>query len=113
MYTLTEASMGSPYIDERNGGYYVAGTRVSLDSVVYNYKAGASPEDIVESFGSLTLAKVYGALAFYLDNKVELDAYLEQGERDFEGAAPPLSQSHPALANRLKRASQDLVGKRG
>jgi|ERR1035438_4828825 uncharacterized protein (DUF433 family) len=105
--------MNSPYVDQRNGGYYVAGTRVSLDSVVYNYKGGASPESIVESFGSLTLSKVYGALAFYLDNKAEIDAYLEQGEKDFEGTASPLSQSHPDLAAKLQRASQDMVGKRG
>jgi uncharacterized protein (DUF433 family) len=105
--------MNSPYVEQRNGGYYVAGTRVSLDSVVYNYKAGASPEGIVESFGSLTLSKVYGALAFYLDNRPEVDAYLAQGEQDFEGAALPLSQSHPALADKLKRASQEVAGKLG
>ena len=29
--------MQSEYIEERNGGYYVAGTRISLDSVVYGF----------------------------------------------------------------------------
>jgi hypothetical protein len=40
----------SPYIEERNGGLYVAGTGVSLDSVVIWFQQGASPEKIVQSF---------------------------------------------------------------
>jgi uncharacterized protein (DUF433 family) len=38
------------YIEERNGGYYVAGTRISLDSVVYEFNRGAAPETILRSF---------------------------------------------------------------
>ena len=30
--------MHSEYIEERNGGYYIAGTRISLDSVVYSFE---------------------------------------------------------------------------
>ena len=37
----------SPYIEARYGGLYVAGTRVSLDSVVIRFQQGASPEKIV------------------------------------------------------------------
>jgi hypothetical protein len=29
--------MAKDYIEERNGGYYVAGSRVSLDSVIYAF----------------------------------------------------------------------------
>jgi uncharacterized protein (DUF433 family) len=39
----------SPYIEARYGGLYVAGTRVSLDSVVIRFQQGASPEKIVRS----------------------------------------------------------------
>jgi hypothetical protein len=38
--------MNSEYIEERNGGYYIAGTRISLDSVVYSVERGNSPEGI-------------------------------------------------------------------
>ena len=104
--------MGRGYIEERNGGYYVAGTRVSLDSVVYNFRNGASPEKIAQSFPSLTLAQIYGAIAFYLDNKEHVDSYLERGEKEFEDAAPPLSQTKPALFEKLERARQDMANKR-
>lgn len=53
------------YIETRNGGYYIAGTRISLDSVVYAYRDGRSPEDILDSFPLLTLEQIYGAIAFY------------------------------------------------
>ena len=40
----------SPYIEERNGGLYVAGSGVSLDSVVIRFQEGADPGKIVQSF---------------------------------------------------------------
>jgi hypothetical protein len=47
------------YIEQRDGGYYVAGTRISLDSVVYAFNRGESPERILEQFPLLgRLARV-------------------------------------------------------
>jgi len=37
------------YVEQRNGGYYVAGTRVSLDSIVYAFLRGETPEGIQDS----------------------------------------------------------------
>ena len=95
----------SEYIDERNGGYYVAGTRISLDSVVYSFNRGESPEQILESFSLLgSLARVYGAIAFYLDHKADIDKYLEESAREFEANTVPLSEANPDLWERLQRA---------
>jgi len=35
--------MDKTYVEERDGGYFVAGERVSLDSLVYAFRRGASP----------------------------------------------------------------------
>ena len=52
--------MHSGYIEQRNGGYYVAGTRISLDSVVYAFNRGDSPERILEEFPLLDrVSRVY------------------------------------------------------
>jgi uncharacterized protein (DUF433 family) len=40
-------------MEEREGGYYVAGSRVSLASVILAFREGASPETIRQNFGSL------------------------------------------------------------
>ena len=47
--------MAKDYVEQLNGGYYIANTRVSLDSVVYAYLRGESPEGIAESFPALSL----------------------------------------------------------
>jgi uncharacterized protein (DUF433 family) len=45
-----------PYIEVREGGYYIPGSRVSLSSIISCFREGASPEAIRESFPTLTLA---------------------------------------------------------
>jgi uncharacterized protein (DUF433 family) len=104
----------SEYIEQRNGGFYVAGTRVSLDSIVYSFKAGDSPETIRQNFSSLTLEQVYGAIAFYLAHEHEVDANIREGEEEVKRSVPPLSESRPEIYARLERArhenaSQDLA----
>jgi uncharacterized protein (DUF433 family) len=102
------------YIEQRDGGYYVAGTRISLDSVVYCFNEGKSPEAILEDFPLLKRAQIYGAIAFYLDHQTEINEYLDRTEREFEGDSIPLQQSNPALWEKLERArAQDAVGKKG
>ena len=98
--------MDNEYIEQRNGGYYVAGTRISLDSVVFAFNRADSPERILERYPLLGKpAKVYGAIAFYLDHQAEIDAYLADSKREFEGSAgPPLSETNPALWERLQSA---------
>ena len=46
----TADQMAKEYIEERNGGYYVAGTGVSLDSLVQCFADGLSPETILGEF---------------------------------------------------------------
>jgi uncharacterized protein (DUF433 family) len=96
--------MHSEYIEQRNGGYYVTGTRISLDSVVYSFNKGNSPEAIQEDFPLLKRAQIYGAIAFYLDHQAEIDEYLTRTEREFEENTIPLEQANPALWEKLQRA---------
>jgi uncharacterized protein (DUF433 family) len=73
------------YIETRNGGLYVAGTRISLDSIVYAFNRGAAPETILHSFPSVgSLEMVYGAITYYLANKAAVDEYLSGQEAKFE-----------------------------
>jgi uncharacterized protein (DUF433 family) len=96
--------MHSEYIEQRNGGYYLAGTRISLDSVVYSFNEGQSPDAIQEDFPSLKLAQIYGGIAFYLDHQAEIDKYLEETEREFEARGIPMSEANPSLWKRIQKA---------
>jgi uncharacterized protein (DUF433 family) len=102
----------SPYIDERYGGLYVSGTRVSLDSVAICFQEGASPEEIVQEFPSLKRSQVYGAIAFYLENETAVNEYIAEGQRELERSVPPLSQSKPELFARLETIRRQMVSKR-
>jgi len=96
--------MNSEYIDQRNGGYYVAGTRISLDSVVYSFNRGNSAEAIQTGYPLLKRAQIYGAIAFYLDHQAEIDEYLARNQREFEADTIPLEQANPELWEKLQRA---------
>lgn len=98
-------------MEQRNGGYYIAGTRVSLDSILYSFRSGDSPETIVRNFPSLTLEKVYGAITFCLAHEEEIDAYIAKGEDEFGRAVPALKVSRPELHGRLERARRELAAK--
>jgi len=100
--------MAKEYIEERNGNYYVASTRISLDSIVHAFRRGESPETISQNFELLRLEEVYGAIAYYLANQAEIDAYLiRQNEKWAEGRrnAEPLPAD---LRERLMRAGNEL-----
>ena len=76
--------MAKDYVEQRDEAYWITGTRVSLASVVYAFLDGLSPESIVDSFDTLTLEEVYGAIAFYLGHRDVIDAYLKQSEAQFD-----------------------------
>jgi uncharacterized protein (DUF433 family) len=79
--------MSKDYVTQFNGAYRITGTRVSLDSVVYAFLNGVSPESIVDSFPVLTLEQVYGAITYYLAHQGEVDAYLRQGKPNLRPSA--------------------------
>jgi uncharacterized protein (DUF433 family) len=92
------------YVEQREGGYYVVGSRVSLDSVVYAFLRGESPEGIVESFPALSLEQVFGAVAFYLADRESIDAYLRDGRAEFARMREEARRKHPALYSKLEAA---------
>jgi len=96
--------MAKEYIEQRSGAYYIAGSRVSLDSVVYAFLRGESPEGIAESFPALGLEQIFGALAFYVANREVVDRYLSEGEREFEAMRQQARRDDPALYAKLAEA---------
>jgi uncharacterized protein (DUF433 family) len=100
--------MARDYIEKRDGGYWVAGTRVSLDSVVYAFLRGAAPEGIAQSYPVLSLEEVYGAIAFYLANQAEIDAMFANNDREFELLRNQTRDANPSLYKKLEEARQHL-----
>ena len=100
------------HVEQRNGGYYVAGSRVSLDSVVYAWLRGESPLGIVESFPSLSLNQVNAAIEYYLANRQMVDEYLERQHAEFERLAAEARRQDPEFYEKLDRAYRESLSQR-
>ncbi len=92
------------YVEQRNAGYWIEGTRISLDSIVYSFLDGESPETIAQNFPLLSLEQVYGAITFYLANRETVDTYLEESESDFFKLQSACREKSPLLYQKLKAA---------
>ncbi len=99
--------MAKDYVDKVEGAYRVAGSRVSLDSIVYCFREGLSPESINESFPTVTLEQIYGAIAFYLANQQMVDEYLREGERLSRELHAESRRRNADLITRLRRARHE------
>lgn len=93
--------MSKEYVTQIEGAYRITDTRISLDSVVYAFLDGQTPECIVQSFPLLTLEQVYGAITFYLAHRVEIDTYLKQGEEEFAALRQAAREANPQFYQKL------------
>jgi uncharacterized protein (DUF433 family) len=98
------------YVEFSEGDYFVAGSRVLLDAIVYEFLDGRSLETIQQSFPTLRLAEVYGAIAFYLDHQSEINSYLQQRMADYAARRQEnISQNqdfHRQLQEKIAAAKQ-------
>jgi len=91
---------------DQGGAYRVGSTRVSLDSVVHAFLQGCSAETIADQYPALALEEVYGAIAFYLANRENVDQYLKrQDELWAERRAKAEAQPSPVV-QRLRALRQ-------
>ncbi len=96
--------MSNQYVEQRDEGYWVSGSRVSLDSIVYAFLDGQSAESIAQSFPVLTLEQVYGAIAFYLANRSKIDSYLAQVRNGFDALRQAARDTDPMFYQKLADA---------
>jgi uncharacterized protein (DUF433 family) len=101
--------MTKQYVEMIEGAYRVAGTRVSLDSVVGAFWRGQTAESIAQSFPVLTLEQVYGTLTFYLANKAEIDAYLREADVEFEAMRQSALDKDPMFYKKLADARRRVA----
>ena len=98
--------MSVAYIEQRDGAYVVAGSRVSLDSVVYAFLSGQSAEAIAQAFPALSLEQVYGAITYYLAHRDDVDRYLEARQQDFAVKREAARDADPMFYQKLTDANK-------
>lgn len=79
-----------------SGEPIIVGTRTPVRAIVENWRLGIKPEEIPLHLPHLTLAQVFDALSFYLDNQTEINEYIERNRI-------PDELVHPAIKTRLNQ----------
>jgi uncharacterized protein (DUF433 family) len=102
-------------LSESDGELRVAGTRIALQHIMYEYREGANAEDIVQRFPSLKLGDVHAVLSYYLIHQTEVNQYIAEREHQADQLRSSLEKrSNPAvLRERLQaRATRQNLVKR-
>jgi uncharacterized protein (DUF433 family) len=84
-----------PLVTTQEGEVRIIGTRIPLHYLIYDYRNGATAEDIVAAYPNLKLSEVHAVLGYYLAHKVELDAYVQEREKLAEGLRHKIEQRFP------------------
>ena len=78
-----------------SGEPIIIGTRTSVRAIVGLWRMGIMPEEILNHLPHLTLAQVFDALSFYLDNQAEINEYIDKNR-------VPDELVHPSVASVLR-----------
>ena len=90
------------------GEIFFTGHRITLYQAMQRFKDGCSPEAIVEHYPTLPLTLAHKAVAFYLENREEVNKYLEATHREIarQAALPPKGPSSEELSRRFEAQRQ-------
>lgn len=84
---------------DQNGDVRVGQTHVLLDLIIGAFLEGATPEQIVQDFDTLTLVEVYAVIAYYLRHRAEVDAYVAARERRADEVERKIRASQPDMGD--------------
>ena len=66
------------YVEAREGNLYIGQSRVTLQTLIEAWQSGRTPEQLQDSFPTLPLVAIYGAITHYLEHKDESDAFFRE-----------------------------------
>ncbi len=88
-------SITLPMKTDEQGAIRISNTRVTLDVLIARYTQGNRPEAIHRAFPTIPLTDVYAVIAYYLANRAEVDAYLEQRDAEDEHIRQEIEANYP------------------
>lgn len=74
----TLAPVAPPVYADNDGVLRIAGTRVTLDTLVGAYEDGAIPEEIALEYDSVSLADIHAVISYYLRYREQVAMYLQE-----------------------------------
>lgn len=104
----------SDFLSDTDGEIRIAGHRISLYDVLWEYNQGKTVEELALRFPTVKRATLHRVIAFYLDNQPEVDAYLAACAKDIEDArtrgqpAPSVAELQQRLEH-IRRTAQNAA----
>src|SRR5713226_6684124 len=98
------------YVRNRNGEFYVDASRVSLRSIIVDWKHGRVPEQIAVDFPSVPLVAIYGAITYYLERHNALDAHFQEVDTEAAQVQAALEVAHPDFFTDMRARISEEVG---
>jgi hypothetical protein len=80
---------------------------VPLDTIVHEFKGGATAEQIQDDFPSLSLREIYGAISYYLERQDQVEEYLRR--REEEAANVRSEVEDPPRIDALRRRVRERI----
>jgi len=99
------------FVERRDTGLYVIGSRVPIDRIIWEYQHGEDPETIQSHYPTLTLEQVNGAITFYCNHKAEVEHAMEERKRA-EEAYTAANSSNPEIQQKFQRMRRQAVSRR-
>jgi uncharacterized protein (DUF433 family) len=103
--------MSRDHVERRETGFYITGSRVPIDRLIWEYRNGEDPEAIRSHYPTLTLEQVRGAIAFYESHKEEVEQAMAARRRAEDGyaAAHP---NPPDIKQKFERMRRQIASRR-
>ncbi len=97
--------MTREYVEQRDGGYWITGTRVSLDSICTHFP-GSETRKHCPILSCAETGRTHGAIAYCQGHRKEVDSYLRRNDREFETLRARARQANPDLYEKLEKAKK-------
>ena len=103
--------MAKEFVERREAGFYLTGSRVPIDRIVWEYWNGEEAETTRSHYPTLTLEQVRGAIAFYLEHRDEVDRVIEERRRE-EEAYVAANPTPPEIKEKFERMRREMLSRR-
>ncbi len=83
---------------DQGGAVRIGNSRISLDLIVEQYENGMTPEDMIRAYGTLVLADIHAAIAYYHRHKGEVRVYLKQRGEEAQALRAKIEAERPRVS---------------
>ena len=99
-------------VDRDTGRVRITGSRIPIDTVVYAFRDGRTPDDIVRNYPTLSVRDVDTVISYYHRHKEAVDAYLRAWEEHEDAVrnvveADPVHQAFRATLTERRGATSE------